>query len=192
MTIKIPKITKEVLTNDIRKSQDNIFDMLIQDKVINVLPEPVFREHFLPYFVNPLVAEQNNKIVAAWVGIAGTPMAEVNVVNPKGEVLFTVPPLIDSNIFNVVRKPRESSFQDIQAETQLRQSNPNARAADYFNESTSRRVGGMIQESPNRSINEQRWADIFQYYNIDNPDKAKQAQTSGSANSDLSDDFDYS
>lgn len=68
------------------------------------VPEPVFREIFLPYFTGEKVPTKDNDVLAHWAGIVGSATDAAEVVNVKGEVLFEVPPLIDTSHLVISRK----------------------------------------------------------------------------------------
>lgn len=62
------------------------------------MPERVFRETFLPWFLNNVQATPTYNYPEQWIAISGGPTAEVEVfLESTGEVVFIVPPLLDSS-----------------------------------------------------------------------------------------------
>lgn len=59
-------------------------------------PERYFVGIFLPYFAGDEKPPYPTMDLGAWVGrVAGSPFQEVDVIDPSGKVLFTVPPMLD-------------------------------------------------------------------------------------------------
>ena len=81
------------LQNDLDRGLSRIFDPIVTGFVPNSIPENVFVGYFLPSFIG---GTQNPNWVAEWVSVAGTPSAEVSVVDIQGNILFQVPPLLST------------------------------------------------------------------------------------------------
>lgn len=90
---------REALYADINKNRDVIFNGLVENAPISSLPESVFVNYFLPCFIGQ---QTNPNWVMEWISIAGTPMAEVNVIKDgTQEILFRVPGILSTNtLFN--------------------------------------------------------------------------------------------
>lgn len=73
------------------------------------IPEPVFREIFLPFFTGEKQASRQEDAFAHWAGIVGSASEPVDVVNVKGEVLFEVPPMYDTSLLRQARDPNDRS-----------------------------------------------------------------------------------
>ncbi len=67
----------------------------IAEKDVNRIPERNFVHVFLPVFAGDEVNPYGAQLYPHWVNVAGNPYRPVDVVGPKGEVLFRVPPLLD-------------------------------------------------------------------------------------------------
>lgn len=66
------------------------------EKVRNTLPEDIFKNYFLPMFAG--LETHPDASVGVWISIAGTPFAEVDIIDNSRQVLFTVPPIFERNI----------------------------------------------------------------------------------------------
>ncbi len=76
----------------------------------NNIPDTVFKEHFLDFFMNKVEdPAKSQELTATWITkVAGSPTAEVNVTNKQGEVVFTVPSIYNTSILKLtseVNKP---------------------------------------------------------------------------------------
>lgn len=80
---------------------DFIHEKLIETAERAKFPVDLFTEHFAPYFFGDKQVPRDADIFGTWVGIAGSPMASVDVVDKSGKVEFTVPPLFDTNILDL-------------------------------------------------------------------------------------------
>lgn len=86
---------REALLADIDKSKKIVFEGLLDNPLINRIPESVFVNYFLPHFIG---RGNNPNWVMEWISIAGTPMAEVAVFKDgTNEILFNVPSLLYTN-----------------------------------------------------------------------------------------------
>lgn len=86
MTLIVPLETPPAVLDAMRQ--------LLQDVETEVpkMPEALFIQHLLP-----LLRSQGEKVdLTLWLDIAGTPNRSIDVVAPSGEVLFRLPPLIQS------------------------------------------------------------------------------------------------
>jgi len=59
------------------------------------LNEDAFKRLYLPYMIGE---KHNENLVAKWIELSGSPLKEVQLVNEQGEVVNTLPPLIQPNI----------------------------------------------------------------------------------------------
>jgi hypothetical protein len=68
-------------------------------------PEELFKQTYLLFFSGQPNCP-TNLTPALWAGIAGSPYAEVDVVDEAGEFLYTVPPLFDRSVLKVAENTR--------------------------------------------------------------------------------------
>lgn len=80
---------------DMNKNKDIVFAGLVENTIVNNIPESLFVNYFLPCFIG---RADNSRWVMEWISIAGTPMAEVAIVKDgTQEVLFKVPGILSTN-----------------------------------------------------------------------------------------------
>lgn len=84
---------KEKLLDELSEKGNFLYKGLM---VYNKIPEYIFRDYFLPFFLNE---RQSENWVMEWISIAGSPSAPVTVMNDTmTEELFTVPPIFNTQI----------------------------------------------------------------------------------------------
>lgn len=94
----------------------NLFQQLVVEAEVHRLPESIFRNYFLPQFLGDI---HNDKWVLEWIGIAGSPTREVDVIDGSGKVLFRVPAFLhtrslfldsdQSDLANIINESIERS-----------------------------------------------------------------------------------
>lgn len=145
---------------DMERCQAKVFSGLVVNYAPRQLPESVFRSHFLMAFAGQ---PTDPNWVAGWISVAGTPSAEVSIVDDSGQELFRVPAMITSS--NVILTGRTKG-----------------RMSDIFNH-----VGNLKLNSPQQAIGfmadalgtkstelptdvseviRQRWIEIFRRYQL--------------------------
>ena len=154
------------------------------------IPEYIFVGYFLPYFreriENPeeLTEEKRayrKQVLEDWIKVAGTFFNEVNVLNNTGNVLFVVPALVNSEIFNPVRKEDSKPFGEIAAMGELYNQLSPAKSQEMTNASLDKRLKEMADGKHKFLPNEVRWKEIFKRYSGDDDVKeSEQEQSKGS------------
>lgn len=139
----------------------------------NFIPESVFKEEFLPFFKDFMSNKidkkdvKNNTLMYKWLALAESPYKEVDVLNMKGEKIFTVPPLYNKDGVNLEHlKP--VPFSEIGKETENRSSILWEDGENYL----AQRLSSLPKEAflnPNEVTNDiKRWEDIFKRYENEN------------------------
>ena len=131
-----------------------------------VLPEPIFREAFLPYFSGQKSINDNKEIVSQWVQVAGAPGAEVDVIDQSGEKLFTVPPVFDSSIIETLKRKLGESINDIYTLYNLHNNNSPVIGEKVLADAFENRMNTMFKPSDTLTNNQKRWDIIFDRYQI--------------------------
>jgi hypothetical protein len=91
---------KQRVEDDFENGKEAIYRGLVEDKaaVCQQMPEALFVNHFLPSILGE--KNDNPNWMVEWIGVSGSPAAEVAVVNQKREVLFFVPPIINTSVLS--------------------------------------------------------------------------------------------
>lgn len=84
---------RQMIFDDLNKGQAKIFEGLVLNIEVKKLPEKIFRDYFLQGFLGN---HPNPHWAAEWIGVAGSPSAEVAIIDQNGQELFLVPPLVAS------------------------------------------------------------------------------------------------
>lgn len=94
---KINEMIRNGISEETRKVADLVFHHLLPNGPQNFLPESIFRDYFLPRFLGA-IRESQAEWVVKWISVAGSPTAEVGIVDDvNGSLLFSVPPLLYTN-----------------------------------------------------------------------------------------------
>lgn len=149
------------------------------------IPEPVFREIFLPYFTGEKEPSRNEDAIAHWVGLVGSGTESADVVNVKGEVLFEVPPMYDSSRVNTVKTADDStnlgSIFTIYAEQAV--VHP-ALGNKYLGEELAKKTKYISKEA---SQDGPSWNGVLEYYGLikKEPTAAEKQKAAGNSDDDL-------
>ena len=139
----------------------------------NFIPESVFKEEFLPFFKDFMSNKidkkdvKNNTLMYKWLALAESPYKEVDVLNMKGEKIFSVPPLYNKD--GVKLEPLKTTpFSEIGMETENRTGILWEDGENYL----AQRLSALPKEAflnPNEVTDDiKRWEDIFKRYENDN------------------------
>ncbi len=159
------------LGQDVAAIEQTFVDQILNSSadIRNKLPEEVFVKAFLPYFSGIVPMDNTSAVKANWIGIAGTPMSPVDVIDSTGNVIFTVPPLLDTSVINLTRNSREDrSIASIHDEYNLRTNHIPAVANTFISNALNNEAGKILQEVPGKmEANAKVWNSIFERYGID-------------------------
>lgn len=138
------------------------------------VPEQLFVNYFLPYFSGQIPASSANPFFAQWVGIAGTPMTEVDVIDHQGRILFTVPALFNTSFISPERNGR--SYSNIMLEYELRSTHIPVAATNFLANSLDGKFGDTVNQPGASPEQTDRWLTIFARYGIAPPKGAALAK----------------
>ena len=148
----------QVVLDDINKSQRTVFDGLVTNYQPNKLPERIFVSYFLPGFIgkNP-----NPNWLLEWVSIAGSPSAEVSIVDQAGVELFRVPGVLATQ--SVLLSGKGAGLSDI-----FRHSKELANTLVGNTAFLMNALGQKAQEAVAgaQSVDHSRWEFILQRYGV--------------------------
>lgn len=170
---------REMLLKEMDKSKTVVFDGLLNNTMINSIPESLFVNYFLPCFLgNPVSANW----VVEWISIAGTPMADVNVVRDgSNEILFTVPSILNTN--NLFLHKEGGDLGDIFARHDQINNNIPGQGLTFLLQALNSKNQELLNKISFDHV-KQRWFEILVRYNI-----AQQSQQTGQQTTDSSGDY---
>lgn len=154
------------------------------------LPETLFVEFFLPLFrgeiKDPLLVEEYR---SKWFTLARHPQGEVNIIDERGNVLFTTPSYSYTKMFDPTKSDATGSFKDlITIANQMGSANP-IRAKQYLENNLIKKFDAMRVKGHVLTKEEERWIAIFQRYASKNDDNTSSGNSVGGTKpSTLSDD----
>lgn len=151
--------------NEIQESMNFAHESLVTSQVKARLPENVFVAYFLPFFSGQAVAPGRN-VVAEWIGVAGTPMSEVDVVDVNNQVLFTVPAIFNTNILEVANRKAGQSFADIYGEYDLRKAGVPIAANGFLVQNLNEKAVEILRYPVDSNSIASRWTNIMARYGI--------------------------
>ena len=159
---------QEMFTEELNQATEMSSKGLLEGFERNKLHEPIFRQYFLPFFINTVPPSPNNNAYAYWVGVAGSPTSEVDVVDDDGNVLFTVPALLNTNSLEILQsRHRGPSVKDMYLEYAQMSQGLAPVATNVWNRGLYEKMQDII--TPNNSAMEsdvEKWKKIYAYYNL--------------------------
>lgn len=165
-----------------------IYNTITKEEVVKV-PEPVFRELFLPAFLdNDTAAAQEAR--ENWMGIVGSHTNGADVVNIKGEVVFHVPALVNTSQLqlNPTKQTLRGAFAEYGEEVVIHQPSAIGRLMVSMNQSlTGLYSGEEFERLRNEDLAD--WEKIFTYYDIIKSDGSSPSRNSTGRKASVEDDF---
>lgn len=147
---------------------DGSFDALVANQPRARIPEPVFVHHFLPYFTGNGTGNPERNPMAEWIGVAGSATAQVDVINEGGEVLFTVPPMMDSNIINL-NQVGGRRLNDLIVDYQLHGEGLPGSAARFYATEIQKKLQQIAPGHADETQATKQWRQIFTRYDVKTP-----------------------
>lgn len=149
----------------IKTNMDAIFQSVVVDakKDASMLPESIFEAVFLPFFCGDLSPEISKMRTSEWISIAGSPMAEVRIIDAEGETLFTVPALMDSSSIEVA-KQQGMSFSEMFEEYSLQHNYMPVVGNNFIMRALADKQNNYDHKSPKELESINRWREIMQRY----------------------------
>lgn len=147
------------------KIGEDCYKALVLENPVSRLPERIFKETFLPYFIGQKKFEPDSELLKIWVGIAGNPGACVDIIDDGNDVLFRIPPLYNTDFISSTAATKVP-FSGIIDEFHNRNASiPNL--GNNFLKSVLSTTKDLITTN-NNHIDEYRemWQKMFNYYNV--------------------------
>lgn len=181
------RLTQSLLDN-IKQQESSFLSEIVEDAQHNrsKLPEPLFREHFLPFFSGASPIEGRSDVITKWIGVAGSPTAEVDVINEQGQSLFTVPGYYDTTVIDAMSRSlgKENTLSTIINVYSQQMTNIPQIAETEVRKNLDVKKDSLIQPSKNYQNNRERWEAIFSHYGIETPLSREKAATKETNNAD--------
>ncbi len=161
----------ETLTRNLEEESNEmlsrIYPALVENtlETMSRLPEEIFVRYFLPFFSGQLDVNYKPEILTQWIAIAGSPMAEVAIINPLGEVLYTVPGIFDTSFINLTRATKSISFKQLVQQAALLSSNIPVVGDRFLAQGLAQKYEEFAEPVENTSARA-RWIEIFKRYGI--------------------------
>lgn len=177
---------KNVLTKFIRE-----FDSVItqsKQEIKGRLPEAIFVDYFLPFFASDKPLPNNDTYITNWLKVAGSEYLEVDILDNGGKVLFTVPAMASTNVFNPYRAEGAMSFSDIVAMAKQFEVQSPVASENYIDSALTDKFKQMYQKKHLLSDKETVWLGIFARYSGKLHNYANTASPTNKASSNISDD----
>lgn len=156
--------SKRMTEVDVAAEHDFINGILedIAEPTVRV-PEPVFREIFLPYFIGEKEASSKEQAIAHWMGLVGSCSEPAEVVDLRGEVLFKVPPMYDTARINVNRgegrsTPFAAIFEVYEDQSKIHPNLGNRFLAEELAKKATQALPGIKTEHS--------WIPVLKYYKL--------------------------
>lgn len=164
----------------IRETTNMAFEALVVEprKQHAVLPEPIFKEAFLPYFSGQKSIAENKEVISQWLQIAGSPSGEVDVIDQAGNVQFTVPAAFDLTIIETTHRQLGESMSDIYNLSQLHSNNSPRLGERVLADAFRSKIPNVIKPSEILTENQVRWGKIFEQYGLNKSNAQDKAKTS--------------
>ncbi len=135
------------------EKKDAVFKALVEDKrsYCQHIPEQIFVNNFLPYMLGE--RQDNANWVVEWIAIAGSPSAEVCVVDPydKTKELFYVPPLFNTQLVGSNSGPKYSTL--LERYQQYNDNSPYL-GMSFLNDELSKKASAISQQGANPQAQE--------------------------------------
>lgn len=163
---KQKKEQADARTEEMLKKGDEYFSLIVENTVSDIkrLPESTFVKNFLPYFCGEEDTTKESNTIAIWIAIAGSITSKVHVVDKNDEILFTVPPINDTSIFDVNNKNQAQGFKNIVLNYRLYSNQTPMSAQNYLARTIDSRIEKLRTESVMFNENETTWKNIFARY----------------------------
>lgn len=200
-------VERQVIDQRMQESQRAVnvaFDALVSNVPNAKLPETIFKEYFLPYFAGKVIPNERDDRAAQWIGIAGNPTREVDLIDNSGKVVLTVPSLFDTHSLNPLRPadriPKgQKSTHEMLLETKLRDNHIRGSGQAFFQRNMDLRVdqiienGGIGEATHSDSATTQKWGKVFKHFGLTQADgnSGNSSQMAPKASGDDIPDFDY-
>ena len=150
---------KDKALSELANAVNAIYQATVVENKVSTLPEVVFTEYFLNFFMNQMNTPDRDLKYAKWIELSGSPYNEVTIIDNTGKKLYNVPPIyikpiLDESVIN-------TNFSNIANTYMLKHNRLASEGSQYLNGELKKIANGMTVKN-NEII--QRWIDIFKRY----------------------------
>ena len=161
--------TGELLASELHALMPLLQNNILQDHRRSY-PETKFKQYFAPFFLGVYEVPPQYNLLTMWVSEIGSQHVEVDVIDPVGNILFTVPPILNTNGINIginaVHPHRFKNLENLhQAESH---NNPSGATVDYYN-GVAHKLGSLFEGFSADPSHTDKWLKIYAFYNITPP-----------------------
>lgn len=154
---------KNMLLAEMDKAKTVVFDGLLNNTMLNSIPESLFVNYFLPCFIGQ---PKSPNWVMEWISIAGTAMAEVGVFKDgTNEFLFSVPSILNTN--NLFLHKQGGDIGDIFTRFDQINNNTPSRGLGFLIQALNSKNQELLSNLSFDDVN-QKWYHILARYNLIN------------------------
>jgi hypothetical protein len=184
---------REMIKSQMKDQINAHYDSLVVTPSLDLtrLPEEVFVNSFLPFFCGERQVTEDPEILRYWVGIAGMPSKEVQIVDKYNKDLFKVPALADSGIIDSLNSNEGEKFSAIIDNYRRFNNITPAAGINYLHSTLGKRTEKLLVNSQTFSDNAERWDQIFIRYGKKTPEKSEEQVNSAKSKVLSDDEFDY-
>jgi len=155
-------IKNKVKENLAKRTDPIMDDALLHEKV--QMPEEVFKGRYLDSFIIGGTPES----IKEFASVAGGYRNEVDIVDSKGVVIFTTPPMLSSPDFSNIGSIKETDLSGIGKETQQKINSGHFNPTKEF-DTTINSIGSQMLDVAKDAtkVHSDRWKLIFSRYSSD-------------------------
>lgn len=140
-------------------NQINKPDYLVRGK----LPEHIFVRDFLPTFASKKGTPNQDEVIAVWFCISDGPLRPVDIIDNAGNVLYTVPAMQNTRIFNPLNDS-DIRFKDVVTTAKQVSMMSEVAGDNVITGAVDAKFAAMFDPKRMRTDDEKAWENIFSRY----------------------------
>lgn len=138
------------------------------------MPENIFVTYFLGLFrgdipVDESTVDAKNELLEHWLKLSGGPLRPIRVVDAQGTLLFEVPALSTTSMFNTQRKEGATTFSEIAKLAHHYSLITPVAEENYTSEALEKKFADIYTKNHQLSEREKTWVSIFERYKTSYP-----------------------
>lgn len=113
LTVAVNQQTNE----QVKRAIDYSFNALVVNVPNAKLPEHVFKQLFLPLLAGEIKETEISNLMIYWISVAGSPTGDIDIIDTRGDVLFTLPSVLNTTMIDPSN--HASGLSDLYTEAQM-------------------------------------------------------------------------